>query len=288
MKIKAPAKVNLTLEVLKRRDDGYHEIRSILQSIDLCDELELEEGKELEFSCDRQELNNEDNLAVRACRLLQKKASITKEARIKLKKLIPVAAGLGGGSSDAAAVLKGLNTLWGLDLSTDRLMEIAAELGSDVPFFILGGTALARSRGEIIKPLPSPGEYWFVLLMPPVDTFADKTSRMYRNLTEANYTKGEFTQSLASRIKAGGEIEQSLLYNVFDEVAYGIYPQLSLFRKLLAEEAGTDKVHLAGSGPCIYVILKDEARAKHTRLSLMKKKYTVYLSKLLARTVLEL
>lgn len=284
MRIRAPAKVNLTLEVLKRRDDGYHEIRSIMQTIDLCDEIELEESKNLDFLCDRRELNNEENLAVRAFKLLQIKTGITRGVRINLKKIIPVAAGLGGGSSDAAALLKGLSKLWGLNLSIDRLQEIAAELGSDVPFFVQGGAALALGRGEIIRLLPSPGEYWFILLMPPVDIYIDKTSRMYHNLTEASYTKGDLTQSLASRLIAGGEIEQSLLYNVFDKIAPKIYPQLSFFRSLLAEAAGTDKAHLAGSGPCIYVILKDEIVAKHTWHSLMKKKYTVYLSKVFART----
>lgn len=284
MRIRAPAKINLTLEVLKLRDDSYHEIRSILQTIDLCDELELDESKKLEFLCDKQGLSNEENLVVRALKLLQKKMGITKTVRIRLKKFIPVAAGLGGGSSDAAAVLKGLNMLWGLDLSADRLMEIAAELGSDVPFFIQGGTALARGRGELIKPLPSPGEYWLVLLMPPVDTYSDKTSRMYHNLTEANYTQGEYTRSLTSRIKAGGEIEESLLYNVFDEVAPKIYPQLSFFRELLAQASRTNKAHLAGSGPCLFVMIEDEAIAKHIWNNLVQMKYTAYLSKSLTGT----
>ncbi len=284
MRIRAPAKVNLTLEVLKRRDDSYHEIRSILQTIDLCDELELEESQKSEFLCDKHELNNEDNLTLRALKLLQKKTGMTKAVRIRLKKFIPVAAGLGGGSSDAAATLKGLNALWGLDLSADKLMEIAAELGSDVPFFIHGGIALARGRGEIIEPLPSPGEYWFVLLIPSVDTYSDKTSRMYHNLTRANFTGGESTETLANIIKAGDEIEESLLYNVFDEVAPKIYPQLSFFRELLAETAGTDKVHMAGSGPCLFVMIRDEARAKHIWSSLVQMKYKAYLSKSLIGT----
>ncbi len=284
MKLAAPAKINLTLEVLKRRDDGYHEIRSILQTIDLCDELELEKSKELEFFCNSLELNNEDNLAIKASRLLRRKAGVTQGARISLRKRIPVAAGLGGGSSDAASVLKGLNILWGLKLSEAELMEISAGLGSDVPFFIQGGAALARGRGEIIEPLPSPGDYWFVLLMPPVDEYADKTSRMYRNLREADYTDGSITRSLAGIIKSGDEIGQSLLYNVFDKVAPGIYPQLPFFQEVLADASGTARAHLSGSGPCIYVMLKDEAGAKRVRHTLIEKKHTVYLAKILAKT----
>lgn len=281
MKIKAPAKVNLTLEVLKRRKDGYHEIRSILQTIELYDELEIEESNKPEFFCSRQDLNSEDNLVVKAVRLLQESSGCRKSVRIRLKKNIPVAAGLGGGSSDTAAALRILNTLWELNLSTGELIRLAARLGSDVPYFILGGTALVRGRGEIVKPLPPVVPCWSVLLVPPVETHPDKTARMYRALTESDFTSGEITRSLARRIKAKGEIEDSLLYNVFDEAAQKIYPRLPFFRKILADAAGTDNILLAGSGPCIYMISKHESEASQIWQNLTNKNYKAHVCKTL-------
>lgn len=157
LKLKSHAKINLILEVLFRRQDGYHQLRSILQELELHDTLYLEEipGGKLELICDDPSLpSGKGNLAFRAAQLMQSTYAPARGVRIRLKKRIPVAAGLGGGSSNAAAVLKGLNRLWGLFLHDDDLRKLGSLLGSDVPFFISGGTALAGGRGEIIQPLP--------------------------------------------------------------------------------------------------------------------------------------
>ena len=140
--LKARAKVNLTLEVLGRREDGYHDIASIIQTIDLCDTLSLEPADSILFECDKPELQSQDNLALKAAYLLKASTGYDGGARITLLKGIPVSAGLGGGSSDAAATLTGLNTFWGLGLPLDELIPLAAQLGSDVPFFLHGGTAM--------------------------------------------------------------------------------------------------------------------------------------------------
>ncbi len=142
--LRAPAKVNLTLEVLGRRDDGYHDIVSIMQTVDLCDTITLEPADALAIECDDTSIGPSANLALRAATLLNESTGGGKGAKIRLEKRIPVAAGLGGGSSDAAATLVGLNRLWGLDLPIERLVGLAAGLGSDVPFFIHGGVAMVQ------------------------------------------------------------------------------------------------------------------------------------------------
>ena len=154
--IETPAKVNLTLEVLGKRNDGYHEIASVMQAINLCDRLTFSIADDLSLITDTPGLDTKDNLVYRAASLLNDKTGVSAGAEIHLCKGIPVAAGLGGGSSDAAATLLGLNRLWGLHLARDELEELAAQLGSDVPFFLAGGAALAEGRGERITPLPSP------------------------------------------------------------------------------------------------------------------------------------
>jgi len=162
--LRASAKVNLALEVLGKRADGYHEIATVLQAVDLFDRIAVETADSLSLHTDDPDLpTDEGNLVMRAARLLQKAAGIETGARIRLQKRIPVAAGLGGGSSDAAATLWGLSRLWKLRWPTARLQELAVELGMDVPFFLGAGRAVARGRGEQLAPLPGGGGYALVL-----------------------------------------------------------------------------------------------------------------------------
>src|SRR5512136_2681922 len=159
--VRAPAKVNLVLEVLGK-DNDYHRISSIVQSIDLCDVLSLQPDEELRFECNVPSLE-QDNLVTRAARLLRESMKCSPGARIDLRKHIPWGVGLGGGSSDAAAALLALNELWGLRLPLSELDRLASKLGSDVPFFIHKGTALIEGRGDKVTPLPSLSATWFVL-----------------------------------------------------------------------------------------------------------------------------
>jgi 4-diphosphocytidyl-2-C-methyl-D-erythritol kinase len=161
----APAKINLVLEVLGERDDGYHEIRSLVQTINLCDVLSFEPADEIAFECTEASLQTSDNLVVRAAELLREISGYQKGVKIKLEKRIPWGAGLGGGSSDAATTLSALNRLWELKLKASELIELATRLGSDVPFFIHGGTALIEGRGERVAPLAASMPGWFVLLL---------------------------------------------------------------------------------------------------------------------------
>lgn len=250
--LKAPAKINWSLEVLGRRPDGYHEIRSVLQTIDLCDRVTLESHDALVFSQGGptlpEDLDPAHNLAYRAALLLRERSGCRLGASINLTKLIPAAAGLGGGSSDAAAVLRGLNVLWSLNKTPQQLAQIGAELGSDVPFFLFGGTALAEGRGERILPLPDAPPRWLVVAVPPV-SLVDKTRRMYGSLTEASFSDGSLTCRLTDRLREGQQFEDCL-NNVFQEVAFRLLPELGRWRDAFLA-AGAAQVHLAGSGPAL-------------------------------------
>ncbi len=251
--IEAHAKINLTLEVLARRADGYHEVASIIQTISLHDALTIEPADSLSLTCNRKDLETEDNLASRAAVLLRDHTGNADGARISIEKRIPVAAGLGGGSSDAAATLVGLNRLWGLGLGTEELTALAARLGSDVPFFVQGGTAIVLGRGERVRTLPAADIPWIVLLAPDTG-LADKTASMYSAISTSSYTRGALTRKLEARIRGGGDVPAQFLFNAFDDVAQTVLPESSRHREAF-ESLGAREVHLAGSGPTLFALV---------------------------------
>ena len=248
--IEAHAKINLTLEVLRRRPDGFHEIASIIQTISLHDTLTLEPSDSLSLTCDQKELETEENLAYRAAMLLRDQTGTADGARISLEKRIPVAAGLGGGSSDAAAALVGLNRLWGLGLGAEELQSLAAQLSSDAPFFIRGGTAIVLGRGERVRALPAADLPWMVLLAPGTE-LADKTASMYSAISQTSYTRGALTRKLEARIRGGGDVPAQFLFNAFDDVARNVLPDISRHWEAF-ESIGAREIHLAGSGPTLF------------------------------------
>ena len=255
--LKAYAKINLTLEVIDRRPDGYHEIASIMQTIDLCDTVSLTPAADLTLTCDNPALETPDNLALKAARLLRAESGYTGGAHIAIRKAIPVSAGLGGGSSDAAATLTGLNALWRLDMPTPKLEAIAAKIGSDVPFLLEGGTAIALGRGERIRRLPPAKVDWLVALTPDTPHIggrASKTAALYDTLTPANYTGGMLTRKLEARIRGGGDVPPQFLFNAFDDIAPTAYPGIERYRNAFAQ-LGAREIHLTGSGPSMYALM---------------------------------
>jgi len=178
--IEAPAKINLTLEILRKRDDGYHEIASVMQAVSLCDTLTFELASDTTLDCDDATLATEDNLALKAAHLLSAHTGYSGGVRIGLVKGIPVAAGLGGGSSDAAATLVALNNLWNLGLPLAELSLMAASVGSDVPFFLHGGVAMVSGRGELVRPLPAIGVDWAVIVTPAITVARRRQTRSLR------------------------------------------------------------------------------------------------------------
>jgi 4-diphosphocytidyl-2-C-methyl-D-erythritol kinase len=253
--VHAHAKLNWTLEVLGKRPDGYHEIRSIMQTIDLSDTLLCEEASDITLAMDGPlavDLASDDNLAYRAAALLRERARGRSGAHIALTKRIPVAAGLGGGSSDAAAVLRALRVLWELNISTDELVEIGAQLGSDVPFFLCGGTAVASGRGALIDALPDAPQQSVLLSSRPPRVPIDKTARMYAALRPEHYTDGSRTEALAERIRCGEAVRDEDCFNVFESVLAEVDPEAGAAFEA-ARDAGK-RPHLCGSGPTYFTL----------------------------------
>ncbi|MBI2936305.1 MAG: 4-(cytidine 5'-diphospho)-2-C-methyl-D-erythritol kinase [Chloroflexi bacterium] len=246
--------------MLGRRKDGYHEIVTVLQTVSLWDELSFAEAPTLRLECDEEALQGEENLVYKAARLLGEESGTNRGALITLRKGIPVAAGLGGGSSDGAATLNALNDLWEIGLDRSRLLSLASRLGSDVPFFVDGGTAMARGRGDQVVPLRPLPEMWLVLLHPPLH-LAKKTATLYNALMQGDYTGGEATAALAAKIGQGLAPAVDDLVNVFERVAYRLFPGLETYRQRFLE-AGAHKVHLAGSGPTLFCLAEDEAAGR--------------------------
>ena len=258
--VATPAKLNLTLEVLSQRADGFHEIRSVIQTINLCDTLHFQLGEELTIKSDMPDWNAEESLVSRAASLLQKTTGCAKGATIEVDKRIPLVSGLGGDSSDAAATLHGLNRLWELGLSQEELLELAARLSSDVPFFLHGSTALAEGRGEVVTPLPPPPHRWVILVVPSVPRMPGKTAQLYASLKANHYTDGKITERLVEVLRGGGEFTPSLLFNTFENVAFAGFSELKVYRGHIIK-LGADNVHLAGSGPTLFTLVKDKIKA---------------------------
>jgi 4-diphosphocytidyl-2-C-methyl-D-erythritol kinase len=277
----APAKVNLVLEVLGK-DNGYHRIRSIVQSIDLCDVLNLELDKEMRFECDERGLKR-DNLVTRAANLLKETTGCDLGARIELRKRIPWGVGLGGGSSDAAATLLALNELWGLRMPLPRLARVAFELGSDVPFFIHKGTALVEGKGERVRPQPPLPATSFVLLMPPLPKAPDKTKQMYGSLRVADFTGGEFVEGALLSLRQGKRPDPGVMFNAFERAASDFFPGLEGYRRVL-EEAGAARAYLAGSGPCLFACFSGKEEAAELFSRLKKQRLECYLTYSLPRS----
>ncbi len=254
---RAYAKLNLTLEVIRKRDDGYHDLASVIQTVDLHDTLEFGESDGIEFECSDVSLGGDNNLVVRAAEVLRENAGVQSGARISLRKRIPVAAGLGGGSADAAATLRGLNRLWELGLSENELVEIAAKIGSDVPFLVGGGTALVSGRGETLEQLPAPEHGWFVIVTPDGGNDGDremnKTARMFGMLVPAMHTTGSLTRKLAARMLDGHDCHPAFMFNVFQQLAPQAFPG---WQDAYAgfERLGASDIVLSGAGPSMFAI----------------------------------
>ena len=268
--LRAYAKINLGLEVIGRRDDGYHELVTVLQTVSLYDEITVAPGKALTLRCGRKGLAGQHNLVWKAADLLQKESGTTQGAVIDLLKTIPIAAGLGGGSSDAAAALRGLNDLWGLGLPVSQLGELAGKLGSDVPFFLQGGTSLAKGRGELLEPLPTPDGQWLVLVSPDIRV-PGKTPALYGRLGPDDFTDGSATAKLAGSLRGGGLLPEALpeecMVNAFERVADDAFPGLDRHRDAMMQ-AGAERVHLSGSGPSLFRLVESKAAGDAFRVKL--------------------
>ncbi len=259
--LKAPAKINLFLEILGKRNDGYHEIETVMQEIDLVDNLQFEEIQEgVKLKCNDKNIpSDENNLVCKAANLILNECGIKKGVLISLEKNIPVGAGLGGGSSDAAATLKALNLLWKIGLNDAELMEFAAKLGSDIPFFIKGKTSLCSGRGEKITPIEVKSEMNYLVIFPHVNI---STTTIYRNLkidlTKKIIDVSSFLDALKHRKLA--DISK-LLYNRLEEVIFATYPDL-LDVKSALDHFDFCGLSVSGSGSAFFGLCKDKQQAE--------------------------
>jgi 4-diphosphocytidyl-2-C-methyl-D-erythritol kinase len=260
--LNAAAKVNLTLEVLGRRNDGYHEIVTVMQAVDLSDRLVLEDAEVLELRTAASDVPTDGtNLALKAAATLRERAGTSRGARITLEKKIPVAAGLGGGSTDAAATLIGLNRLWGLRWSTAQLGEVAVTLGMDVPFFLRGGAALGTGRGEQLEPLSSCA-LALVLVNPRV---AASTAEIYSGVLSSMYSDGGRARTMAAALRSRQPTRVAgTLGNTLERVATSRYQDVAQIEAALLA-AGALGAAMSGSGLTVFGVARSYDHARQIR-----------------------
>ena len=257
---KAPAKINLTLDVLYKRPDNYHEVEMVMTTVDLADRIGLEarqDGLIKIISADRYVPDDNRNFAYQAAQLLKDTYGIEQGVDIHIEKEIPIAAGLAGGSSDAAATLRGLNTLWNLGLSLDELAELGAKIGSDVSFCVYGGTALATGRGEKIEHITAPPSCYVVLAKPKIGV---STAEVYGGLKIEGIQHPNTKQMLHAIETSDYELVCKSLGNVLESVTLKLYPEVVTIKEQM-QRFGADAVLMSGSGPTVFGLVDSDTRA---------------------------
>ncbi len=252
LSIRSPAKVNLFLEINRRRDDGFHDIQSVFQTIPLYDILEFTPAAEFSLQTETPGIPTDDsNLIIKAAKLLAKKAGIREAGTFRLQKNIPACGGLGGGSSNAAAALTLLNRHWQLGMSRQELAVIAAEIGSDVPFFIYGGTCLCEGRGEIITPLPE-AQYLPLRVISP--TWGVSTPQAFSRLNPTDFNLQKVADFIACLIKSPIDVLElySKSFNHFEKSVFEYLPQQRELQQILTDNGMLTR--LSGSGSAVWIL----------------------------------
>ncbi|WP_284140718.1 MULTISPECIES: 4-(cytidine 5'-diphospho)-2-C-methyl-D-erythritol kinase [unclassified Virgibacillus] len=258
---KAPAKINLSLDVLGKREDGYHNVEMVMTTIDLSDRIELTilEENRIDVSLwSRYVPNDERNLAYKAAELFKQTYRISEGIHIKIEKNIPVSAGLGGGSTDAAAVLRGMNRLFDLNLPLSELAALGATIGTDIPFCVYGNTGIATGRGEKISQLPSPPSCWVVLAKPDIGV---STKTIFQQIKMDNLMH-PVTEKVIEALQMNDFSRLcNSLGNVLEPYTMELHPQVKRVKEKM-EHAGADGVLMSGSGPTIYGLVAQESKAQ--------------------------
>jgi len=270
MEIQAPAKLNLFLDILGKRPDGYHEIRTVMQAVNLCDTIALQErGRGISLACRGLDApEGPANLVWQAAELFFRETGLDVGVTIELIKRIPAQRGLGGGSSDAAATLKGLDRLFGTGLPEEALMGMAAQLGSDVPFFIEGGTALCEGRGERVTPISCDHEFHYTLVIPP---FGLSTRAVYDDLTRNDLTPphGGATILTKAMNRGDGPSLGSCLSNRLERPSFRLCPRLQSIKEELAA-LGFLGVLMSGSGTALFGLAPSMSTAESLAASIAR------------------
>lgn len=281
LQLKAYGKINLGLDVIRKRPDGYHDLDMIMQMVDVYDDVILtkKEDDEIVVKTDAAVLSNgKDNLAYMAAKTLMDEFGINQGLEIKINKRIPIAGGMAGGSSDCATTLIGVNQMFDLGLTKEELMERGVKLGADVPYCILGGTAIARGIGEILTPLPTPPQCYVIIAKPPVSV---STAFVYGHIRPDEITKRPDIESMASAIKDQDLYKlSSLLYNVMEDVTVPEYPIIQDIKDVMLNGGALNSI-MSGSGPTVFGLYDDKQKAEKTVEQLKQKGLTeqLYLTK---------
>lgn len=279
------AKINLGLEVLRQREDGYHEIITLFQTIDLCDRLSfrLRDDNRILIAGNRNDVPwDESNLIYQAALILKRESGSTKGIEIEVSKRIPPGRGLAGGSSNAALTLLVLNYLWKLNLSTEELLSLAADLGADVPYFFYGGLCLGQGKGEKLEPLSDLPSRFVLLVIPD---FPVSTAMAYREFDRqaAFLTSTDKESKIIQFLKAKNNLLIKYLKNDLEPVVFRIYPQLAEIKQEIAN-SGAELSMMSGSGSAIYGLFTDRKQAEEAA-NKFKDRYQVYLVETVSREV---
>ena len=281
LQLKAYGKINLGLDVIRKRPDGYHDLDMIMQMVDVYDDVIIEKkaGEEIVVKADAAVLSNgKDNLAYMAAKMLFDEFGIKSGVEITIHKRIPIAGGMAGGSSDCATTLIGINEMFNLGLSKQQLMERGVKLGADVPYCVLGGTAIARGIGEVLTPLPTPPQCHVIIAKPPISV---STAYVYGHIRPDEITKRPDIEQMTLAIKEQDLNKLSdLLYNVMEEVTVSEYPIIEKLKSIMLENGALNSI-MSGSGPTVFGLFDDREKAQAAMKALDSKELTeqLYLTK---------
>lgn len=281
IELKAYGKINLGLDVIRKRPDGYHDLDMIMQMVDVYDDIVITKNKtgKIEVKTDTAVLSNgKDNLAYMAAKMLMDEFKIKDGVNIYINKRIPIAGGMAGGSSDCATTLMGINQLFELGLSKEELMERGVKLGADVPYCVLGGTAIARGIGEVLTPLSAPVDCHVIIAKPPVSV---STAYVYGHIKPLEITKRPDIEAMAQSIKDGDLKKMaSLIYNVMEDVTVVEYPIISEIKQVMLDNGALNSI-MSGSGPTVFGLFDDKEKAQQCVKTLEEKGLTqqLYLTK---------
>ncbi|MCX7831502.1 MAG: 4-(cytidine 5'-diphospho)-2-C-methyl-D-erythritol kinase [Actinobacteria bacterium] len=289
--LKSFAKLNLFLKILGKRNDGYHEIESLFQSIDFCDHLRIETidfNKDVVyFSTDKvhPEKSTVKKALLEVRNLTRQKGKDFPNVKIEVKKNIPIGSGLGGGSSNAAAVIIGLNDIFNIGLSQKEMLEVASKVGSDVPFFIYGGLCVVRGRGDIVQPLDIDFDAEFAITIPNVAIYSGQA---YKAWEETERTDNNFfsLEEAINQIKKSNLNKEHLFYNSFEKIILSSYPEVrKVFNEF--EKSGLEPV-LSGSGSAVYAVLRKDSDKEKIVFELGKKGFNIIFAKTVKPGVAEI
>jgi 4-diphosphocytidyl-2-C-methyl-D-erythritol kinase len=277
--VKSYAKINITIDILNKRTDGYHSLATIMQTVDLSDTICLEAipEDEIQLVCSIADLETPDNLVFRAAKAVRQHLSLKRGVKIELQKRIPISAGLGGGSSNAAAVIIALQKWWKLPLSHNDMLGIAASLGSDVSFFLTGGLAICEGRGELVTPMRASwpaAMRWLLLVKPSIGVSAGV---VYGALPSSDYTTDEHTRAVRKALENQEQVDIKDIYNGLERVVIENYPEVKRARDATLR-AGASIVRLSGSGPTLFAPFSDLKEATMVQQALAGEGYEVYVT----------